>query len=141
MVSQGYGRVLHVASIAVKEGNPVMVFYSATKAGLVGVVKARGKEYTETGVTVNALALTVIRTAMVDGMPDARLEHMTERISMRRTGTLTEAAEVICWVVSPACSLSTGFTFDLSGGRAVYRAVVLGHRVIDLRREAPTRGP
>lgn len=120
MVAEGYGRVLHVASIAGKEGNAGMVAYSATKAGLIGMVKAQGKEYAETGVTVNALAPAVIRTAMVEAMPPAQVEYMTERIPMRRTGRLQEAAETICWAVSPACSFTTGFTFDLSGGRAVY---------------------
>lgn len=120
MVAEGYGRVLHVASIAGKEGNAGMVAYSATKAGLIGMVKAQGKEYAETGVTVNALAPAVIRTAMVEAMPPAQVEYMTERIPMRRTGRLQEAAETICWAVSPACSFTTGFTFDLSGGCAVY---------------------
>lgn len=120
MVAEGYGRVLHVASIAGKEGNAGMVAYSATKAGLIGMVKAQGKEYAETGVTVNALAPAVIRTAMVEAMPPAQVEYMTERIPMRRTGRLQEAAETICWAVSPTCSFTTGFTFDLSGGRAVY---------------------
>lgn len=120
MVAEGYGRILHVASIAGKEGNAGMVAYSASKAGLIGMVKAQGKEYAGTGVTVNALAPAVIRTAMVDAMPPAQVEYMTERIPMRRTGRLEEAAETICWAVSPACSFTTGFTFDLSGGRAVY---------------------
>ncbi|GII22631.1 SDR family NAD(P)-dependent oxidoreductase [Planosporangium mesophilum] len=120
MVAHGYGRVLHVASIAGKEGNAGMVAYSATKAGLIGMVKAQGKEYAGTGVTVNALAPAVIRTAMVDAMPEAQVRYMTDRIPMKRTGTLAEAAELICWVVSPACSFTTGFTFDMSGGRAVY---------------------
>jgi 3-oxoacyl-[acyl-carrier protein] reductase len=120
MASDGYGRVLHVASIAGKEGNAGMVAYSATKAGLIGMVKAQGKEYAETGVTVNALAPAVVHTAMVEAMPAAQVTYMTDRIPMKRTGTLTEAAEMISWIVSPACSFTTGFTFDMSGGRAVY---------------------
>lgn len=120
MVQRGYGRILHVASIAGKEGNAGMVAYSASKAGLIGMVKAQGKEYAETGVTVNALAPAVIRTAMVDAMPDEQVTYMTDKIPMRRTGTLTEAAEMIAWIVSPACSFTTGAVFDLSGGRAVY---------------------
>jgi 3-oxoacyl-[acyl-carrier protein] reductase len=84
------------------------------------MVKAQGKEYAGTGVTVNALAPAVIRTAMVEAMPEHQVEYMTERIPMRRTGTLEEAGEMVCWAVSPACSFTTGFTFDLSGGRAVY---------------------
>ena len=120
MVQRGYGRVLHVASIAGKEGNAGMVAYSASKAGLIGMVKAQGKEYAKTGITVNALAPAVIRTAMVDAMPDEQVAYMTDRIPMGRTGTLTEAAEMIAWIVSPGCSFSTGVVFDLSGGRAVY---------------------
>jgi len=120
MASRGYGRVLHVASIAGKEGNAGMVAYSASKAGLIGMVKAQGKEYAKTGVTVNALAPAVIRTAMVDAMPDEQVRYMTDKIPMGRTGSLTEAAEMIAWIVSPACSFSTGAVFDLSGGRAVY---------------------
>jgi NAD(P)-dependent dehydrogenase (short-subunit alcohol dehydrogenase family) len=120
MVQRRYGRVLHVASIAGKEGNAGMVAYSASKAGLIGMVKAQGKEYATTGVTVNALAPAVIRTAMVEAMPERQVEYMTEKIPMRRTGSLTEAAEMITWIVSPACSFSTGAVFDLSGGRAVY---------------------
>lgn len=120
MVARGYGRVLHVASIAGKEGNAGMVAYSASKAGLIGMVKAQGKEYAGTGVTVNALAPAVIRTAMVDAMPDEQVTYMTDKIPMKRTGTLAEAAEMIGWIVSPACSFTTGAVFDLSGGRAVY---------------------
>lgn len=120
MVTAGYGRVLHVASIAGKEGNAGMVAYSATKAGLIGMVKSQGKEYATTGVTVNALAPAVILTALVEAMPPEQVDYMTSRIPMGRCGTLDEVAEMIAWIVSPACSYSTGFTFDLSGGRAVY---------------------
>ncbi len=120
MLEHDYGRILHVASIAGKEGNAGMVSYSATKAGVIGMVKSQGKEYAQTGVTVNALAPAVIRTAMVDAMPDEQVTYMTDRIPMRRTGTLDEAAAMIAWIVSPEASFTTGFTFDLSGGRAVY---------------------
>lgn len=120
MADRGYGRVLHVASIAGKEGNAGMVAYSATKAGLIGMVKSQGKEYAESGVTVNALAPAVIHTPMVEAMPQEQVEYMTTRIPMRRLGSLNEAAELISWIVSPACGFTTGFTFDLSGGRAVY---------------------
>lgn len=120
MTDAGYGRILHVASIAGKDGNAGMVAYSATKAGLIGMVKSQGKEYATTGVTVNALAPAVIRTALVDAMPEEQVAYMTSRIPMGRCGTLDEVAEMIGWIVSPACSYSTGFTFDLSGGRAVY---------------------
>jgi len=120
MVARGYGRLLHVASIAGKDGNAGMVAYSATKAGLIGMVKSMGKDYATTGVTVNALAPAVIRTPMVAALPQATIDYMTAKIPMGRTGTLDEAAAMIAWIVSPACSFTTGFTFDLSGGRATY---------------------
>jgi 3-oxoacyl-[acyl-carrier protein] reductase len=120
MLQNGYGRLLHIASIAGKEGNAGMTAYSATKAGLIGMVKSMGKDYAQTGVTINALAPAVIRTPMVDILPQATVDYMTEKIPMRRTGELEEVAQMIAWIVSPACSFTTGFTFDLSGGRATY---------------------
>ena len=120
MLAQNYGRILHVASIAGKEGNAGMAAYSATKAGLIGLVKSMAKDYAETGITINALAPAVIRTPMVEALPDATVDYMTAKIPMRRCGTLEEVATMIAWIVSPACSFTTGFTFDLSGGRATY---------------------
>lgn len=120
MTYHGYGRILHVASIAGKEGNAGMVSYSASKAGLIGMIKAMGKEYAKDGITVNAIAPAVIRTQLVDGLPENQVEYMLSRIPMRRTGTLEEVAEAIAWAVSPAASYTTGFVYDLSGGRAVY---------------------
>lgn len=120
MLPHGYGRVLHVASIAGKEGNAGMTAYSATKAGLIGLVKSLGKDYPETGITINALAPAVIRTPMVDALPEATVTYMTDKIPMRRCGELEEVASMIAWIVSPACSFTTGFTFDLTGGRATY---------------------
>lgn len=120
MLKQRYGRVLHVASIAGKEGNAGMTAYSATKAGLIGMVKSMAKDYVEQGITINALAPAVIRTPMVDALPQATVDYMTAKIPMRRCGELEEAAQMIAWIVSPACSFTTGFTFDLSGGRATY---------------------
>jgi 2-dehydro-3-deoxy-L-rhamnonate dehydrogenase (NAD+) len=120
MLSRGYGRILHVASIAGKEGNAGMVSYSASKAGLIGMVKAQAKEYVGTGITINALAPAVIRTPLVDDMPPAQIEYMESRIPMGRSGTLAEVSEMIAWIISPSVSFTTGFTFDLSGGRATY---------------------
>jgi 3-oxoacyl-[acyl-carrier protein] reductase len=120
MLKQRYGRVLHVASIAGKEGNAGMTAYSATKAGLIGMVKSMAKDYVEHGITINSLAPAVIRTAMVEALPQATVDYMTAKIPMRRCGELEEAAQMIAWIVSPACSFTTGFTFDLSGGRATY---------------------
>jgi len=120
MVRMGYGRLLHLASISGKDGNAGMAAYSSTKAGLIGLVKVMGKEYARSGVTVNALAPAVIRTPMVDALPDSQVSYMTDKIPMGRPGTLEEVAHMVAWIVSPQCSYVTGFTFDLSGGRAVY---------------------
>jgi 3-oxoacyl-[acyl-carrier protein] reductase len=120
MVDAGYGRILHVASIAGKEGNPGMASYSATKAALIGLVKSVAKDYATSGVTVNALAPAVISTPLVDAMPTHQVSLNISKIPMRRLGTLAECAEAIAWIVSPAASFTTGFTFDLSGGRATY---------------------
>jgi 3-oxoacyl-[acyl-carrier protein] reductase len=120
MLPFNYGRILQVASIAGKDGNAGMTAYSATKAGLIGMVKSMGKDYAETGITVNALAPAVIRTPLVDALPEATVKYMTDKIPMRRCGELEECAAMIAWILSPACSFTTGFTFDLTGGRATY---------------------
>jgi 3-oxoacyl-[acyl-carrier protein] reductase len=120
MVEEGYGRILHVASISGKEGNAGMASYSASKAGLIGLVKSLGKEYAQQGITINALAPAVIWTSLVEAMPKHQVDYMTERIPMGRLGTTAEAAELIAWIVSSEASFTTGFCFDLSGGRATY---------------------
>ena len=120
MLPRDYGRVLLIASIAGKDGNAGMTCYSTSKAGVIGMVKAVGKEYAETGITVNGLAPAVIRTALVDKMDPEQVKYMTDKIPMKRCGTLDELAAMACWIVSPEASFNTGFTFDLSGGRAVY---------------------
>jgi NAD(P)-dependent dehydrogenase (short-subunit alcohol dehydrogenase family) len=120
MASRGYGRVLHIASIAGKEGNAGMLGYSASKAAVIGMAKVQGKEMAGTGVTVNALAPAVIQTPLVDAMPETQVKYMTEKIPMHRCGTLDEFVAMADFIVSPACSFTTAFTFDLSGGRATY---------------------
>lgn len=120
MVGQGYGRVLHIASIAGKEGNAGMIAYSSSKAAVIGMTKVQGKEYAETGITVNALAPAVIRTAMVEAMPEEQVKYMTDKIPAKRCGTLEEVANLVAYIVSPMNSFTTAFTFDLSGGRATY---------------------
>ena len=120
MLPYGYGRLVQVASIAGKEGNPGMISYSTTKAGLIGMVKAQGKEYARDGITINALAPAVIQTPFLDTQPSEVIAYMTEKIPMGRAGTVDEVAELLGFMVSPACSFTTGFTFDLSGGRATY---------------------
>jgi len=120
MEQANYGRILNFASIAGKEGNAGMSPYSSTKAGVIGLVKSVGKEFAETGITVNAIAPAVIRTAMVDAVDPAQVRYMTDKIPMKRCGTLDEIAALSCWIVSPEASFCTAFTFDLTGGRAVY---------------------
>jgi len=120
MLAHNYGRILLIASIAGKEGNPGMVGYSTSKAGVIGLVKAIGKEYAQTGITVNGIAPAVIRTPINEKTSPEQLRYMTERIPMQRLGTVEEAAALACWVVSEEASFNTGFIFDLSGGRATY---------------------
>ena len=120
MLKNNYGRILHIASIAGKEGNAGMLAYSASKAAVIGMTKVQGKEYAETGITINALAPAVIQTALVDKMPQEQVKYMTDKIPMKRCGTLEEVADMALFIVSPQCSFTTGFTFDLSGGRATY---------------------
>jgi 3-oxoacyl-[acyl-carrier protein] reductase len=120
MRKNNYGRVLLLASIAGKEGNAGMAAYSCSKAAVIGFVKAAGKEYAETGVTINALAPAVVWTAMVEGLPPEQVKYMTDKIPMKRCGTLDEVASIVKFIVSPEASFNTGCTFDLTGGRAVY---------------------
>ena len=120
MLKNNYGRILHIASIAGKEGNAGMLAYSASKAAVIAMAKVQGKEYAETGITVNALAPAVIQTAMVDAMPRDQVKYMTDKIPMKRCGTLEEVANIVVYIVSRQNSFTTGFTFDLSGGRATY---------------------
>lgn len=120
MLRAMYGRVLHVASIAGKEGNAGMVAYSASKAAVIGMTKSQGKEYAETGVTINAIAPAVIHTALVEAMPSEQVKYMTDKIPMKRCGTLEEFAAAAEFIVSPENSFTTGFCYDLSGGRATY---------------------
>ena len=120
MLKRKYGRILHIASIAGKEGNAGMLAYSASKAAVIGMAKAQGKEYAETGITVNALAPAVIRTAMVEALPEEQVKYMTDKIPMKRCGTLEEIAHLSAFIVSPGASFTTGFTFDMTGGRATY---------------------
>jgi 2-dehydro-3-deoxy-L-rhamnonate dehydrogenase (NAD+) len=120
MLEHKYGRILLISSMAGKDGNPGMSGYSTSKAGVIGLVKAAGKEYAETGITVNGIAPAVIRTPMNDKTSPEQLQYLTERIPMHRLGTVEEAASLACWIVSEEASFTTGFIFDLSGGRATY---------------------
>lgn len=120
MHKRNYGRVLLIASIAGKEGNAGMCGYSAAKAGVIGLVKSAGKEFAGSKITVNGLAPAVIKTSLVAGMAPEQVHYMTEKIPMKRCGSLDEVASLAAWIVSAEASFNTGHTFDLSGGRAVY---------------------
>ncbi len=120
MLKRNYGRILHMASIAGKEGNAGMLAYSASKAAVIGMTKVQGKEYAETGITINAMAPAVIWTPLVEATPEEQVKYMTDKIPMKRCGTLEEAANLASYIISRENSFTTGFTFDLSGGRATY---------------------
>lgn len=120
MAQRGYGRILHIASISGKEGNPYLVAYSATKAGLIGMVKSVGKEYATTGITINAMAPALIESPMSESFSEQQMAALKSKIPMERLGKGQEVADLAAWIISPACSFTTGFTFDLSGGRATY---------------------
>jgi 3-oxoacyl-[acyl-carrier protein] reductase len=120
MLKNDYGRILHIASIAGKEGNAGMLAYSASKAAVIAMTKVQGKEYAETNITINALAPAVIKTPLLEQMPPEQIKYMTDKIPMKRCGTLEEVANIAAYIVSPENSFTTGFTFDLTGGRATY---------------------
>jgi NAD(P)-dependent dehydrogenase (short-subunit alcohol dehydrogenase family) len=120
MRERGYGRVVNIASIAGKEGNPRMVPYSATKAGVIALTKSLGKEVATDGICVNAVSPAVVRTSLLDTLTEEQVNYMTERIPMRRTGTPEEVAAVVHFLASPDCSFVTAQCYDVSGGRATY---------------------
>jgi NAD(P)-dependent dehydrogenase (short-subunit alcohol dehydrogenase family) len=120
MVERGYGRIVNVASIAGKEGNPMAAAYSGSKAAVIGFTKSIGKDLAGTGVLVNSIAPAVIDTPILKGMSQEHIDYMVERIPLGRLGRPDEVAELICWLASEEMSFSTGACFDISGGRAVY---------------------
>jgi 3-oxoacyl-[acyl-carrier protein] reductase len=120
MMERGYGRIVNIASIAGKEGNPNASAYSASKAAVIGLTKSLGKELAKTGITVNTVTPAAVRTPMFDQMTEEHIQFMLSKIPMGRFGTMEEIAALILWLVSEECSFSTGAVFDLSGGRAVY---------------------
>jgi 2-dehydro-3-deoxy-L-rhamnonate dehydrogenase (NAD+) len=120
MIERGYGRIVNVASIAGKEGNPMAAAYSASKAAVIAMTKAIGKDVAGTGVLVNCIAPAVIDTPILDGLSPDHVDYMVERIPMGRSGTADEVASLILWLAGEECSFSTGAVYDISGGRAVY---------------------
>jgi len=120
MMANRYGRIVNIASIAGKEGNPNASAYSAAKAGVIGLTKSLGKELAESGVLVNCVTPAAIRTAIFDQITQAHVDYMLSKIPMARLGKVEEAAALVAWLSSEDCSFSTGAVFDLSGGRATY---------------------
>ena len=120
MKDKGWGRIVNIASIAGKEGNPNLAAYSASKAGVIGLTKSIGKELATTGVLVNSIAPAVIATPMNADTTPQVLEYMISRIPMGRTGSAAEVAALATWLCSEECSFSTGACYDISGGRATY---------------------
>ena len=120
MMSKGYGRIVNIASIAGKEGNPNAAHYSAAKAGVISLTKSLGKEMVETGVLCNCVTPAVIETPMLDQMTDQHKNYMVSKIPLNRMGKPEEVAALVAWLASEDCSFSTGAVFDISGGRATY---------------------
>jgi len=120
MVKRKYGRIVNIASIAGKEGNPIAVAYSASKAGVIALTKSLGKELAQTGVLVNCVTPAAAKTAIFDQMTEQHINYMLSKIPMNRFVTVAEIASLVCWLASEDCSFSTGAVFDISGGRATY---------------------
>jgi 2-dehydro-3-deoxy-L-rhamnonate dehydrogenase (NAD+) len=120
MRERKYGRIVNIASIAGKEGNPGMVPYSATKAGVIGLTKSLGKEVALDGICVNAVSPAVVQTKILEQLTPQQVSYMTEKIPMRRTGRPEEIAAVVHFLASPDCSFVTAQCYDASGGRATY---------------------
>jgi 3-oxoacyl-[acyl-carrier protein] reductase len=120
MIDGGWGRIVNIASVAGKEGNPNAPAYSAAKAGVIGLTKSLGKELAQSGVLVNCITPAAIKTAIFDQMTQTHIDYMLSKIPMGRFGLTEEVAELAAWLTSEACSFSTAAVFDLSGGRATY---------------------
>jgi len=120
MQRNNYGRIVNIASVAGKEGNPNAPAYSASKAAVIGLTKSLGKELAKTGIRVNCVTPAAVRTAIFDQMTQQHIDFMLSKIPIGRFGEVDEIAAMVCWLASEECSFSTGAVFDLSGGRATY---------------------
>jgi len=120
MQRKNYGRIVNIASVAGKEGNPNAPAYSASKAAVIGLTKSLGKELAKTGIRVNCVTPAAVRTAIFDQMTQQHIDFMLSKIPLARFGEVEEIAAMVCWLASEECSFSTGAVFDLSGGRATY---------------------
>ena len=120
MQARDYGRIVNIASVAAKEGNPNASAYSASKAGLVALTKSLGKELAQTGVRVNCVTPAAVRTGIFAQMTQQHIDYMLSKIPMNRFGQPEEIAALVAWLASEDCSFSTGAVFDISGGRATY---------------------
>lgn len=120
MKARGYGRIVNVASISGKEGNPNMIPYSTAKAGVIGLTKALAKEVARDGILVNAVSPAVIETPILEQLTPAQVDYMVQRIPLGRPGRPEEVAALICWLASDEASFTTGQCYDISGGRATY---------------------
>ncbi len=120
MLARGYGRVVNIASVAGKEGNPNAPAYSTAKAGVIGLTKSLGKEAAGSGVTVNCVTPAAVETDIFEQMTPAFIQFMLSKIPMGRFGKVEEVAALVAWLASEECSFSTGAVFDISGGRATY---------------------
>jgi 3-oxoacyl-[acyl-carrier protein] reductase len=120
MVAKNYGRIVNLASVAGKDGNPNASAYSASKAAVIGMTKSLGKELARSGISVNAVTPAAVRTAIFDQMTQKHIDFMLSKIPAGRFGTVEENAALIAWLASRECSFSTGAVFDISGGRSTY---------------------
>ena len=120
MQRNGYGRIVNIASIAGKEGNPNAAAYSASKAGVIGLTKSLGKELATSEIRVNCVTPAAVRTPIFDQMTQQQIDWMLSKIPIGRFGGIDEVSSLVCWLASEECSFSTGAVFDVSGGRATY---------------------
>ena len=120
MLKNGYGRIINIASVAGKEGNPNASAYSASKAGVIGLTKSLGKELAQTGITANCVTPATFESPILDQLPQSQVDYMRSKIPMGRLGTAEENANIVCFIASEDCSFTTAATFDTSGGRTTY---------------------